>query len=93
MPRKESPRSDDRRHQDAEPDSDGQSGYGAGDGGLDGAGAWSGRANPKNASPGSGPVPNEGALRTSARAEGSTKARGRTKTKPASAATKRGRKR
>jgi hypothetical protein len=53
---------------------EGQSGYGAGDGDLEGSGAWSGRENPKNASPGSGPLPNEGTLRDSDEATVATRA-------------------
>jgi len=49
---------------------DGQSGYGAGDGQLQGAGAWSGRAT-RTSSNGTGPVPTEG-VRT-ANAETSAK--------------------
>lgn len=82
----------DGREQDAQPDSGGQSGYGAGDGLLDGAGAWSGRANPQNASPGSGPVPNEGTLRTSTPTKRRT-AKKTTAGKTSSAAAKRSRKR
>lgn len=54
-------------------DTDGQSGYAAGGGLLRGSGAWSGRANPENGSAGSGPVPNEGALRPEAETVGAPK--------------------